>query len=137
MQVGESELLLSDSVDFVRNAKAAGVRGVELEVWPRMWHCFQQYAEGCGLPDDAPAGTTPPKVSCTGAAQHRATWPSVLTEPLSGATRVRAPSSHGLGQPCAVCVPQPLQEAVVATERAARFVKAHLARQLAGKMPSL
>ena len=32
----------SDSTDFYEKCVAAGVTDVELEVWPRMWHCFQQ-----------------------------------------------------------------------------------------------
>jgi hypothetical protein len=41
----------SDSTDFYESCLAAGLTSadVELEVWPRMWHCFQQYAEGCGV----------------------------------------------------------------------------------------
>ena len=90
VQTGEAELLLSDSTEFAKRCAAAGVGGrVELEVWPRLWHCFHQYSEGCGLADGAPQGAPPPK---------------------------------------------PLQEAVVATERAARFLRTHVDRSSMTKL---
>jgi acetyl esterase/lipase len=42
MQVGEREIVLSDSQDFAAKARAAGV-DVTLEVWPGMVHVFQQF----------------------------------------------------------------------------------------------
>lgn len=42
MQVGDREVLLGDSTDFADRARAAGV-SVQLEVWPRMIHVFQQF----------------------------------------------------------------------------------------------
>jgi acetyl esterase/lipase len=73
----------SDSTDFYDRCLAAGRSDVELEVWPRMWHCFQQYSEGCGVAAD-----------------------DVDTSP------------------------QPLREAVVATDRIARWVQAHIDRRM-------
>jgi acetyl esterase/lipase len=43
VQVGEDEILLSDSVRLVERARAAGV-DAKLDVWPGMWHVFQAYA---------------------------------------------------------------------------------------------
>ncbi len=43
VQVGEDEILLSDSVRLVERARAAGV-DARLDVWPGMWHVFQAYA---------------------------------------------------------------------------------------------
>ncbi len=40
IQVGDHEILLSDSTRFARNIEAAGGR-VSLQVWPDMWHVFQ------------------------------------------------------------------------------------------------
>mmetsp|Transcript_102479 Transcript_102479/g.182051 ORF Transcript_102479/g.182051 Transcript_102479/m.182051 type:complete len:603 (+) Transcript_102479:136-1944(+) len=45
--VGDAEVMLSDSVDFARKAEAAG-SNVEVKVYPRMWHCFHRFSEGCG-----------------------------------------------------------------------------------------
>lgn len=44
IQVGDRETVLSDSVAFAEKARAAGVP-VELEVWDRMIHVFQQFPE--------------------------------------------------------------------------------------------
>mmetsp|Transcript_71326 Transcript_71326/g.225340 ORF Transcript_71326/g.225340 Transcript_71326/m.225340 type:complete len:229 (-) Transcript_71326:114-800(-) len=44
---GDLEVMQSDAVDFAKKAKAAG-SPVEVRVWPRMWHVFTQYTEGCG-----------------------------------------------------------------------------------------
>jgi len=41
-QVGEDEILLSDSVRAARKAEEAGGE-VELEIWPGMWHVFQVF----------------------------------------------------------------------------------------------
>lgn len=43
IQVGDAEILLSDSVDFAQRAKEAGV-DVTLEVWDEMIHVFQFFA---------------------------------------------------------------------------------------------
>lgn len=43
IQVGEHELLLSDSLRLADKAKAAGVE-VQLEVWPEMWHVWHSWA---------------------------------------------------------------------------------------------
>ena len=43
VQVGEDEILLSDSLRLVENARAAGV-DAKLDVWTGMWHVFQAYA---------------------------------------------------------------------------------------------
>jgi len=50
---GDLEVMQSDAVEFGRKAKAAG-SPVEVHVWPRMWHVFTQYTEGCGGPDAVP-----------------------------------------------------------------------------------
>lgn len=47
IHVGDAEVMLSDSVDFGLKAKAAG-SPVQVTVWPRMWHCFERFSEGCG-----------------------------------------------------------------------------------------
>ena len=44
MQVGEREIVQSDSTAFAERARAAGV-DVTLQVWPGMVHVFQQFAE--------------------------------------------------------------------------------------------
>lgn len=43
IQVGDCEVLLSDSTRLARLAKQAGVE-VHLEIWPGMWHVFQMSA---------------------------------------------------------------------------------------------
>lgn len=47
IHVGDAEVMLSEAVDFARKAQAAG-SPVEAKVWPRMWHCFNRFSEGCG-----------------------------------------------------------------------------------------
>jgi len=42
IQVGDDEILLSDSERIVDQCIAAGI-DVELEVWPEMWHVFQVF----------------------------------------------------------------------------------------------
>ena len=42
IQVGDHEILLSDSTRMADNIKAAGGR-VDLHVWPDMWHVFQYF----------------------------------------------------------------------------------------------
>ena len=44
MQVGDNEVVRSDTTDFAAKARAAGVE-VDLEVWPGMFHVFQQFPE--------------------------------------------------------------------------------------------
>jgi len=43
IQVGDDEILLSDSERIADECVAAGIE-VELEVWPEMWHVFQVFA---------------------------------------------------------------------------------------------
>jgi len=43
VQVGEDEILLSDSVRLVENARAVGV-DARLDIWEEMWHVFQAFA---------------------------------------------------------------------------------------------
>lgn len=43
IQVGDHEVLLSDSLTVAENARKAGV-DVTIEVWPEMWHVFQTLA---------------------------------------------------------------------------------------------
>jgi monoterpene epsilon-lactone hydrolase len=43
IQVGDHEILLSDSERMFKRARAAGVQA-DLEVWPELWHVFQQFA---------------------------------------------------------------------------------------------
>jgi epsilon-lactone hydrolase len=45
MQVGGREILLDDTLRFVRKAKAAGV-DVTLDLWPDMFHSWQLFAPG-------------------------------------------------------------------------------------------
>ncbi len=40
IQVGDEEILLSDSINFAENVRNCGGK-VELSVWPKMWHVFQ------------------------------------------------------------------------------------------------
>ena len=42
IQVGDHEILLSDSTRFADNIKATGGR-VDLQIWPDMWHVFQYF----------------------------------------------------------------------------------------------
>ena len=42
IQVGDDEILLSDSTRLADNIRAAG-GSVELDVWPGMWHVFQAF----------------------------------------------------------------------------------------------
>jgi acetyl esterase/lipase len=42
IQVGEDEILLSDSTRAAKNIEAAGGT-VELEIWPSLWHVFQVF----------------------------------------------------------------------------------------------
>lgn len=42
IQVGDDEILLSDSTRFAEKMKEAGLN-VELEIWPNMWHVFQLF----------------------------------------------------------------------------------------------
>ena len=42
IQVGEDEILLSDSTRCAENVAAAG-GNIELEIWPGMWHVFQVF----------------------------------------------------------------------------------------------
>lgn len=53
IHVGDAEVMQSDSVDFGKKARAAS-SPVEVHVWPRMWHTFTQYSEGCGGQDAVP-----------------------------------------------------------------------------------
>jgi monoterpene epsilon-lactone hydrolase len=43
IQVGDQEILLSDSTRLAERARAAGVE-VDLEVWPEVWHVFHFFA---------------------------------------------------------------------------------------------
>jgi epsilon-lactone hydrolase len=43
IQVGDHEVLLSDSMRLAERAQMAGV-DVQLDVWPEMWHFFQAWA---------------------------------------------------------------------------------------------
>ena len=42
IQVGDDEILLSDSTRFADKMKEAGL-DVEIEIWPEMWHVFQLF----------------------------------------------------------------------------------------------
>lgn len=42
IQVGDDEILLSDSTRFADKMKAAGNK-VDIEIWPEMWHVFQLF----------------------------------------------------------------------------------------------
>ncbi|MBN1207812.1 MAG: alpha/beta hydrolase [Myxococcaceae bacterium] len=43
VQVGDQEILLSDSTRLAERAKGAGVE-VELEIWPELWHVWHLFA---------------------------------------------------------------------------------------------
>ena len=45
--------MLDDSVEFHRRAKEAGAADVSLTVYPRMWHDWVLYTEGCHQYEDA------------------------------------------------------------------------------------
>lgn len=53
IHVGNAEAMLSDAVEFGKKARSAG-SPVDVHVWPRMWHVFTQYSEGCGIPNAKP-----------------------------------------------------------------------------------
>lgn len=53
IQVGDDEILLSDSQRFADNIRAAGGK-VHLDVWPGMWHVWQMFG---GLIPEARKGT--------------------------------------------------------------------------------
>ena len=42
IQVGDHEILLSDSERLADECVAAGI-DVELQIWPEMWHVFQMF----------------------------------------------------------------------------------------------
>ena len=42
IQVGDDEILLSDSERFAEKIAAAGGE-IDLEIWPEMWHVFQMF----------------------------------------------------------------------------------------------
>ena len=42
IQVGDDEILLSDSTRFAAKLDEAGI-DVDLEIWPEMWHVFQLF----------------------------------------------------------------------------------------------
>lgn len=50
IHVGDAEVMLDDSVVFGEKARGVG-SPVDVKVWPRMWHVFQMYSEGCGGPN--------------------------------------------------------------------------------------
>ena len=52
VQVGDHEVLLSDSMRFVERARSAGVDAT-LEVWPEVWHVFQLFAPALPEANDA------------------------------------------------------------------------------------
>ena len=54
IQVGDDEILLSDSTRLADKLEAAGI-AVELEIWPEMWHVFQIFI---GKMPEARAGIT-------------------------------------------------------------------------------
>jgi monoterpene epsilon-lactone hydrolase len=55
IQVGDRELLLSDSTRLADHAREAGVE-VKLAVWPDMWHVFQGWASELPEAQDAIRG---------------------------------------------------------------------------------
>ena len=50
MIVGDAEVMLSESTELAERARAAGA-DVTLSIYPRMWHVFVQYTEGCQQKD--------------------------------------------------------------------------------------
>jgi len=55
IQVGADEILLSDSTRAAEKIKAAG-GGIDIEVWPGMWHVFQMFV--CQMPESRAAIAT-------------------------------------------------------------------------------
>ncbi|CAE8631256.1 unnamed protein product, partial [Polarella glacialis] len=49
LQVGDFELILDESVLLQQRMQAVGHRDSTVVVYPRMWHCWHEYAEGSGL----------------------------------------------------------------------------------------
>eukprot|EP00300_Choanocystis_sp_HF-7_P019358 c20314_g1_i1.p1 GENE.c20314_g1_i1~~c20314_g1_i1.p1 ORF type:complete len:337 (+),score=71.01 c20314_g1_i1:33-1043(+) len=45
--VGDAEVMLNDTLDFAAKASASGSE-VQTKVYPRMWHVWVMYEEGCG-----------------------------------------------------------------------------------------
>ena len=51
IQVGDDEILLSDSTRFADKMKDAGL-DVEIEIWPEMWHVFSCSSAKCRKADE-------------------------------------------------------------------------------------
>lgn len=49
LQVGDFELLLDENILLQKRMKKIGHSDATVSVYPRMWHCFQQYSEGGGV----------------------------------------------------------------------------------------
>ena len=52
--VGDAEVMVGEALELGARALEAGAAGVAVRVFPRMWHCFPFYSEGCG---QGPEGT--------------------------------------------------------------------------------
>jgi monoterpene epsilon-lactone hydrolase len=52
IQAGSGELLRDDIIQFVEKARSAGVK-VEFEIWKKMFHCWQVFADELKEGDDA------------------------------------------------------------------------------------
>lgn len=49
LQVGDYEVILDESLELAGKMKGCGSQDVTVSVYPRMWHCWQEYTEGGGL----------------------------------------------------------------------------------------
>lgn len=49
LQVGDFELILDESVLLQKRLEKLGHPDAQVDIYPRMWHCWHQYEEGCGL----------------------------------------------------------------------------------------
>eukprot|EP00434_Breviolum_minutum_P045396 symbB.v1.2.040687.t1/scaffold7442.1/size11233/1 len=49
LQVGDFEVILDESVLLHKRLEKLGHPDAKVQVYPRMWHCWHQYEEGCGL----------------------------------------------------------------------------------------
>eukprot|EP01060_Flectonema_neradi_P015943 TRINITY_DN2257_c0_g1_i2.p1 TRINITY_DN2257_c0_g1~~TRINITY_DN2257_c0_g1_i2.p1 ORF type:complete len:361 (+),score=75.29 TRINITY_DN2257_c0_g1_i2:41-1084(+) len=53
LMAGDAEVMLSDTTEFCKKAEAAGHKDVTQIIYPRMWHDWVLYTEGCHQHQDA------------------------------------------------------------------------------------
>ena len=69
MMVGDAELMLGDTTEYVARAVEAGAdtKRLSLRIFPSMWHCWPMYCEGCGqFPEEAAQRLLPAASSGSG-----------------------------------------------------------------------